>query len=235
MSDSNTRRLPDYQAAPLQQRAATIDWARENGLDPARILADSLEIDLGARLIRYQEHVEEGAPGAWRPNHNSPWQRTATAPLLTDPPPAMFGRPAPRYIPPADHDWTRYERTCAPDRQLDGLGDLCLFLGGTWAESPRAASFIGVLLMLIEKGQSSPEWFHQLALAFPREVTAWLVWRSITDHSPTAAELCALLIANDQRRAALYAVAAVPMPDGFTITNTDIWGPEDQSAGQVGS
>jgi hypothetical protein len=93
---------------------------------------------------------------------------------------------------PAGYDWTRYQRTCDPDRQLDGLGDLCLFLGGSWSETPGASSFIGELLKLIVKAQATPERFAALERGFPREVFAWRVW--MTYPSPvTAAGLCAAL------------------------------------------
>lgn len=214
-----------------EQHKALLAWVRANGLDPDQIIAsDGVQVD--GEVIRYSELVDPGTPGAepMGPFSDNKWKRRRAAPLLVDVPADLLRRAEPRIEPappsaPA-YDWPRYERTCAPDRQLDGLGDLCLFLGGTWAESPREASFIGVLLMLIEKGQSNRERFHALALAFPREVTAWLAWRSITDHSPTAAELCAALIANDERRRALAALVGGPMPDGYTLTNADIWGPE---------
>jgi hypothetical protein len=88
--------------------------------------------------------------------------------------------------PAAGYDWRRYERTCAPDRQVDGLGDLALFLGGD------ETSFTGELLKLVAKAQSTPERFAALAAAFPREVTAWRVWMACP--APvTAAALCATL------------------------------------------
>lgn len=90
------------------------------------------------------------------------------------------------------YDWTRYERTCAPDRQLDGLGDLALFLGGS------EDSFTGKLLALIAKAQSTPANLAGLERGFPREVTAWRVWRSMGDPTPTAADLCAALTLQQQ-------------------------------------
>lgn len=87
--------------------------------------------------------------------------------------------------------WARYERTCAPDRPLDGLGDLCYFLGGEWGENGGPdASFTAHLLKLIAK--ADPGRRAQLERGFPREVLAWRVWNDM-DPSPTAAGLCAAL------------------------------------------
>ncbi|MFI7608881.1 hypothetical protein ACIBTV_27725 [Micromonospora sp. NPDC049366] len=205
MSGGDVRRLPDYQMSTLDQRAAMIEWARQNGLDPARIIADSIVVDDAARVIRYQEYVDEGAPGAWQPGQNSARRRPASAPLLVDPPPAVFGEPAPRYAPPASYDWGRYDRTCAPDRQLDGLGDLALFLGGS------ENSFTGDLLKLLAKAQSTPERLRPLAFAFPREATAWLVWQR-TQPIPLAAELCGALIENDDKGRTLDSLVAEVVP-----------------------
>jgi len=47
------------------------------------------------------------------------------------------------------------------DRQMWGLGDLALFLGGS------EDSFTGLLLVLITKAQATPENYGRLKLAFP--------------------------------------------------------------------
>lgn len=227
--------------APAELRDTLVDWARANNLDPARVVgSDGVEVDLVDQVIRYNERVDPGTPGAMPPDLNSVWKRRRVTPLLVEPPAELLRPPVgyalvasvplPPPTPPAAYDWARYERTCDPGRQLDGLGDLCLFLGGTWAETPRGASFIGVLLMLIEKGQNDPGRFHALAFAFPREVTAWLVWRQ-TSPTPTAAELCAALVENDNKRRALRTLAEATTPAAYVLDNADIWGPEADPTG----
>jgi hypothetical protein len=93
-----------------------------------------------------------------------------------------------------DYRWERYARTCAPDHQLDGLGDLCAFLGGSWSESEGSSSFTAGVLRLIAKAQATPKRFMALEGAFPREVTAWRVWSTMSP-TPAARELCAVLVA----------------------------------------
>lgn len=91
--------------------------------------------------------------------------------------------------------WARYERTCAPDRVISGLGDLCYFLGGEWGKDGGGdASFTAHLLKLIVKAQSTPDRFAALEQAFPREVLAWRVWMAMPS-IPTAAGLCTALTA----------------------------------------
>jgi hypothetical protein len=68
------------------------------------------------------------------------------------------------------------------DRQLWGTGDLAVFLGGS------EDSFTGLLLVLITKAQSTPANFSRLSLAFPREVSAWMVWNAMSP-VPTSSEL----------------------------------------------
>jgi hypothetical protein len=72
------------------------------------------------------------------------------------------------------------------DRRMYGTGDLAVFLGGS------EDSFTGLLLVLICKAQSTPENFSRLTLAFPREVTAWLMWNAMSP-APTFSELRAAL------------------------------------------
>lgn len=104
----------------------------------------------------------------------------------------LAGLPPP---PPGGYGWERYRRTCDPDQPIDGAGDLCAFLGGTWADSsPGAASATAVLLWLIAKVQSDPDKLARLEVAFPREVAAWRTWMSMPS-APTAAELAAELTA----------------------------------------
>jgi len=68
------------------------------------------------------------------------------------------------------------------DRPIDATWDLALFLGGS------ADSFTGKLLDLICKAQATPENLGRLELAFPREVTAWKVWGSMSP-APTFRQL----------------------------------------------
>lgn len=68
------------------------------------------------------------------------------------------------------------------DRQMWGTGDLAVFLGGS------EDSFTGLLLVLISKAQNTPENMRRLELAFPREVTAWRTWQSMSP-CPTFREL----------------------------------------------
>jgi hypothetical protein len=103
---------------------------------------------------------------------------------------------------PADMHWERYRDTCDMDRPLDGLGDLCAFLGGTWGGSDRGGvggtdraeggSITALILRLIVKAQSTPARFTAIARAFPREVTAWTTWNRMRP-TPTARELYAEL------------------------------------------
>jgi hypothetical protein len=122
----------------------------------------------------------------------------------------------PAAIPPA-YEWERYERTIDPDAQLDGLGDLCRFLGGSWTETPGSGSITALILQLIVKAQSTPERFAQLERAFPREVLAWRTWMLMADHSPTARELYLELAGGDPR-------PPTPGPAGMT---TEAGGPEN--------
>lgn len=96
---------------------------------------------------------------------------------------------------PEEYDWERYTRTIDPGAQIDGLGDLCAFLGGTWSESPESESITAKVLKLIVKAQATPDKFARICRAFPREAAAWRAWMSMVDHSPTAAELYAELVA----------------------------------------
>lgn len=112
---------------------------------------------------------------------------------------------------PEPFRWERYERTCDPDAQLDGLGDLCAFLGGTWSEGVEGSSFTAMVLRLIVKSQATPEKFNAVERAFPREVTAWRAWMGLSP-SPTARELYAVLAGDppaadrpDERPAPVYA------------------------------
>lgn len=94
---------------------------------------------------------------------------------------------------PASFNWEAYRKTCAPEAPIDGLGDLCAFLGGSWdAENPGATSLTGMILLLIVKAQNTPDRFTAIARAFPREVTAWRTWNTMRP-TPTAAELYAEL------------------------------------------
>lgn len=106
-------------------------------------------------------------------------------PAVADP---WWGCWTDRAADPGPFHWERYKRTCDPDAPLDGLGDLCAFLGGTWSEDSRGASITASILHLIVKAQNTPERFAQVERAFPREVTAWRVWRSMSP-TPTAREL----------------------------------------------
>jgi hypothetical protein len=89
-------------------------------------------------------------------------------------------------------DWARYARRCPDDLPLDGLGDLCLFLGGTWSEKEGGGSFNANLLKLFVKAQTSPEYMAPLCQAFPIQATAWRTWIAM-DPTPTAAALAAAL------------------------------------------
>lgn len=111
-----------------------------------------------------------------RPEGADPWWGCWTDPAAV---PQPFG-------------WERYERTIDPDAQIDGTGDLCQFLGGTWSKSPESESITAKILKLIEKAQATPERFEPIARAFPREVTAWRTWMSMSP-APTARELYAEL------------------------------------------
>jgi hypothetical protein len=112
---------------------------------------------------------------------------------------------------PEAYEWERYERTIDPDAQLDGLGDLCLWLGGTWGDPhhggvggtdrSEGGSITALILRLIVKAQNTPERFAQLERAFPREVLAWRTWMLMADHSPTARELYLELAGGDPRPA----------------------------------
>lgn len=107
-------------------------------------------------------------------------------PAITDPWWGCWTDPA---AAPEAFEWERYDRTIAPDAQLDGLGDLCAFLGGSWdASNPGATSFTGMVLLLIVKAQNTPERFAAIQRVFPREVAAWRVWNAMSP-SPTAREL----------------------------------------------
>jgi hypothetical protein len=96
---------------------------------------------------------------------------------------------------PEDYDWERYTRTIDPDAQLDGLGDLCAFLGGTWSDKPEAESITAKVLKLIVKAQATPDKFARICRAFPREAAAWRTWMTMVDHMPTARELYTELVA----------------------------------------
>lgn len=99
---------------------------------------------------------------------------------------------------PEAFEWERYDRTIAPDAQLDGLGDLCAFLGGSWdANNPGATSFTGMILLLIVKAQNTPERFAAVQRVFPREVAAWRTWNAMSP-SPTARELYEELVDDHQ-------------------------------------
>jgi hypothetical protein len=60
------------------------------------------------------------------------------------------------------------------DLPINSTGELALFLGGS------RDSFTGKLLELIAKAQSTSENMGRLELAFPREVTAWKTWGSMS-------------------------------------------------------
>lgn len=108
----------------------------------------------------------------------------------------LYGQPI--YMPPRDRrhdpqawteepgfpvlDWSGYPKACDDDRELSGLGDLALFLGGD------ATSFTGDLLKLIAKSQATWSNYHSLLRAFPRQVIAWAVWMGMSP-IPTAREL----------------------------------------------
>ncbi|HEV2452214.1 MAG TPA: hypothetical protein VGS62_09845 [Streptosporangiaceae bacterium] len=72
------------------------------------------------------------------------------------------------------------------DRSIPTTHQLALFLGG----SPD--SFTGLLLVLIAKAQATPENMGRLELAFPREVTAWKTWQSMSP-APTFRQMQAAL------------------------------------------
>lgn len=78
------------------------------------------------------------------------------------------------------------------DRPADATGDLAVFLGGS------EDSFTGKLLELIAKAQSTPENIGRLELAFPREVTAWKVWGSMSP-APTFRQMREALKALEPR------------------------------------
>ena len=82
------------------------------------------------------------------------------------------------------HTGTMTEETASDwdDRQMWGTGDLAVFLGGS------EDSFTGLLLVLITKAQATPANMSRLELAFPREVTAWRTWQSMSP-CPTFREL----------------------------------------------
>lgn len=101
---------------------------------------------------------------------------------------AAAGSRPPEAAQSASFAWERYEHTIDPDAQLSGLGDLCAFLGGTWAETPGAGSITAGILQLIVKAQATPERLLPLAQAFPREVIAWQTWMRMRP-VPTAREL----------------------------------------------
>lgn len=231
--------------APANIQDALDRWARENRIDPRRA-CDGVEVDPLDQVIRYVELTDPHAPGAWCNGPDGVWRRRVTTPLLVEPPAELRRPPIGHAAPPqpteavtlsaalgqhverqrqamarAAVDWSTYARTCDPDRQLDGLGDLALFLGGS------EDSFTGKLLALIAKAQSTPANMAALEQGFPREVTAWRAWMQMSP-SPTAAELCAILTlatAQARRLAADYeaqgaeimegdGAAASPMPDG---------------------
>ena len=106
-----------------------------------------------------------------------------------------------------DYQWQRYARTCAPETVIGGLGDLCAFLGGTWAAEAEGSSVTALILRLIVKAQSTPDKYAAVCRAFPREETAWRVWTGMADHNPTAQELFEELIT------AHPAPARTPAPD----------------------
>jgi len=135
---------------------------------------------------------------------------------------APMGVYVPSPTPAAAYHWERYKRTCDPDRQLDGLGDLCMFLGGEWAD-PGKGSFIGELLKLIAK--AAPDRLAGLAAGFPREVRAWTVWMPMSP-TPTAAELYEVLTRADANRRVLLDIAK--WPAARAMNNADIPGPESQ-------
>lgn len=206
--------------APANLRDALDRWARENRIDPRRA-CDGVEVDPLDQVIRYVELTDPHAPGAWRNGPDGVWRRRVTTLLLVEPSAELRRPPIGRASPPqpteavtlsaalnqhverqrqavarAAVDWSTYARTCDPDRQLDGLGDLALFLGGSWSDTPGGSSFTGELLKLIVKAQSTPDRLAALEAGFPREVRAWRVWMWMSP-TPTAAELCATLTGDD--------------------------------------
>lgn len=177
------------EGAPAELGAALNGWAHANGLDPSRVF-DGVAVNLADRVIRCKVLAEPDELGAYNVGGDGVCRRDVEVPLLV-PPPAELRRPPMGYTYPVTgaktwFDWGRYRHTCDPDRPLDGLGDLALFLGGD------ETSFIGELLKLLVKAQSSRERFTALEAAFPREVFAWQVWMGLSP-TPTAAELCTAL------------------------------------------
>lgn len=86
-------------------------------------------------------------------------------------------------------DWTAYpQRECLPDEVLADVSDLARFLGGD------DTSFTGDLLRLVKKARSSPENLNRLAVGFPRVVTAWIMWDTLSFGAPpTAGDLARIL------------------------------------------
>jgi hypothetical protein len=178
---------------------AVIRWARANNLDPARTL-NAIDVHLDTRIIRYEELADPGEPGVYSAGPHSGYRRRIESPLLVDPPAELLRPPLgftagrmPSAVPgPARpvYDWERYRRTCDPDSQLEGLGDLCAFLGGSWSEGNNAGSFTAGLLKLIV--EADPSRLAGLEAGFPREVLAWRTWLGMSPTS-TAADLAAKL------------------------------------------
>jgi hypothetical protein len=189
-----------------QARAAHLDDAHRQILAGREALDRLLSrgtppspVDLG-RVLALLGGTDPYADG--RPLDADPWWGAWLSPEAAD---------------PETFHWERFRRTCSPDRQIDGLGDLCMFLGGTWSESAESSSITAGILRLIVKAQATPERFSAIARAFPREVLAWKVWMGMSP-SPTAGELY-LELTGTGVRAAGEQLADAPEQDDDAIAD----------------
>jgi hypothetical protein len=82
-------------------------------------------------------------------------------------------------------DWSGYPRALDGGDIVHSIGDLSLFLGGD------RTSFTRDLLALFAKAQGTPLNFNRLALVFPRQCAAWVMWQAMAPVS--AADLARLL------------------------------------------
>jgi len=203
-------RVGAAERAKLEERLAELAalpdvWdTKVDGTDRADVLARVSAITAGfydrpgraAQVARYhavgvaQAAAGELAAALGMPGHPS-YDHDYGAAVFAAATARLTGRPA-------AVDWRGYPRALDPGAQVDGIGDLCLFLGGSWETLAGQSSFTGEVLKLIVKAQATPENFLGLALAFPRVVTAWRTWMDMRP-IPTAAELAAELTRRAER------------------------------------